>query len=446
MSDSRPPILALAFALCVQIAGAFAVEADSATLRIHGSNTVGEHLAPALISEWLKSRKLNVPEAQTVAINEREWTLGGLKVQLHAHGSNTGMRDLMSGRTDVAMSSRAVFADEVKAAEASGLGRLDAPGQEFVIALDGLAIIVHPNNPVSALDVDTVRRIFAGEISRWGQVGGRESPIRLYARDDKSGTYETFRMLVLGGSALHGGSRRFESTGELAAAVAADPAAIGFVGLGGVGTAKALAIRDAETEPLLPQVGAVAVEDYLLTRRLYLYLRNDASALARSFATFATSDAAQTAVERTGFVDQAIRAVAMEPGPNAPEEYRTLVEDARRLSLNFRFGSGSSLLDSRAARDVDRLTAFLKRPGQVSGRIVLLGFADASETLPYLAISLANDRVDYVANLLTARGIPVAAARGLGGTLPLASNRTDWGRYKNRRVEVWLEPDQASAQ
>lgn len=411
------------------------------TLRVHGSNTVGEHLAPALIAGWAERRGLGAVAVDQLGDGERLLRAGNgrLAVELHSHGSNTGMRDLLEGRTDIAMSSRAVFADEVKIAQAQGLGRLDAPAQEFVIALDGLAIIVHPRNPVAALELDTVRRVFAGELGNWSQLGGRDQPIRVLARDDKSGTFETFRMLVLGQSRLGTRVERYESTDQLAREVAADGAAIGFVGLGGVGEAKALAIRDADTRPLSPDVTAVAVEDYLLTRRLYLYLRSDASALARAFAEFAVSDAAQPAVERSGFVAQTIRAVPLQPAAGAPEDYRGLLADAERLSLNFRFGTGSSVLDSRAARDLDRLAAYLGRDGG-GRRVLLFGFADASEVLPYLAISLANDRVDYIAGQLTARGIAVGSARGVGGNLPVASNRSEWGRHKNRRVEVWLAP------
>src|SRR5690606_21077080 len=123
-----------------------------------------------------------------------------------------------------------------------------------VVALDGLAIIVHPDNPVTRLDIDSIRALFAGDIRNWRQVGGRNAPVRLAARDDKSGTYETFRMLVLGNASLAADAQRFESTDELAHRVASDPDAIGFVGLGGVGGARTLAIGDAETPPLHPEV------------------------------------------------------------------------------------------------------------------------------------------------------------------------------------------------
>lgn len=412
--------------------------AAASTLRIHGSNTVGETLAPALLEAWLRSEQREASGWQEQAAGERRLRAGELVVELHSHGSNTGIRDLFEGRADLAMSSRPLSTAELRDGQARGLGQLDHPAHEYVIALDGLAIIVHPDNPLRGLALDQVRNIFAGEIDNWARVGGRNQPIRVLARDDQSGTYDTFRSLVLGNSTLARGAQRFESTAELAGEVAADPAAIGFVGVGGVGQARALAISDSGTRALEPRVAEVAVEDYLLTRRLYLYMRLGAGAEADRFAQFAVSDAAQPIVERSGFVAQTIRALPMTPPDDAPAEYRDLVRGAQRLSLNLRFGTGRSLLDSRAERDLTRLVRFMRDHAQPNQRLLLMGFADASETLPYLAITLANDRVDYVSRQLVDRGVSIGRARGIGGSLPVASNDNDWGRHKNRRVEVWL--------
>lgn len=414
-----------------------AMPATAQDLRVHGSNTVGEHLAPALIEAWLDHRGLEAPVAEEIAAGERTFRSAALSVRLHTHGSNAGLRDLLDGRTDIAMSSRPVFPQEVEQARGAGLGNLLAVNQEFVIALDGVAVIVHPDNPLREIDLRNLRRIFAGELTDWSRLGAAAGPIRVHARDDRSGTFETFRMLVLHESTLTRRAQRHESTDALARAVAADPGAIGFVGLGGIGSARAIAVRDEGTEALMPTPDAVAVEDYLLARRLYLYLCDDASVLAREFAEFAIGDAAQAVVRQSGFVTQAIRAVSSTAPSSAPELYGRLTDGAQRLSVNFRFGSGTSVLDSRAQRDMQRLTRFLADERLV-GRVFLIGFADASEVLPYLAVTLANDRADFVAAQLLRHGVDVAAAHGIGGHLPVASNRHDWGRHKNRRVEVWL--------
>jgi phosphate transport system substrate-binding protein len=82
----------------------------------------------------------------------------------------------------------------------------------------------------------------------------------------------------------------------------------------------------------------------------------------------------------------------------------------------------------------------MRRPEQHNRPLLLLGFSAAGETLPYLATSLSNERVDYVANRLTERGIDPARSRGMGGTAPVASNDSLLGKQRNRRVEVWLGP------
>lgn len=182
----------------------------------------------------------------------------GVGVELHSHGSSTGFTDLLAGRADLAMSSRPIT-DE----ERQRLGEV----REIVIALDGLAIIVRPSNALAQIKLRELRRVFAGEINDWSQLGGRPGRIALHARDDRSGTYDTFRSLVLGSAPLSRQAQRYESTEALAAAVARDPNAIGFVGLAGV---RALAVADG-AQARAPSAREVAVENYALARRLFLY-------------------------------------------------------------------------------------------------------------------------------------------------------------------------------
>ncbi|MCB1555661.1 MAG: substrate-binding domain-containing protein [Xanthomonadales bacterium] len=416
-------------------------------LRLHGSNTVGEALAPALVQAWLKAEGFEDIRRVDTAFEELEWTAqrrGSRRVvQIHAHGSSTGFADLASGSADVGMSSRPVKASDRNLH--ARMGDLDRPGQEFVLALDGIAIIVNPRNPFDELGKDRVRDLFSGRIRDWSQIRGSfGGAVKLHARDDRSGTYDSFKTLVLGDARLSSAAKRYESTEELAAAVAADPMAIGFVGLSGLRGVRALAISDGGGA-LLPKPEEVAVEDYPLSRRLFLYVPKDAPALARRFAEFATSPAAQPIVQKIGFVDQAIRAYAVPVREDAPDSYRTWVTGAERLSLNFRFGEGARMLDSKTMMDLDRLAAFLKQPGQRERTLILLGFSDAVETLPAMALFMSTDRADYIASLLLERGVAPRRVRGLGSVAPVASNDDAVGRQRNRRVEVWLAEPGASA-
>jgi len=108
-----------------------------------------------------------------------------------------------------------------------------------------------------------------------------------------------------------------------------------------------------------------------------------------------------------------------------------------RLSLDFRFLSGSSELDNKARRDLDRVVEFL-RDTDLSGRgIRLLGFADSSGS-PSANVELSRNRAQRVAGAFAERGINGVTTAGFGAAMPIADNATPEGREKNRRVEVWV--------
>src|SRR5262249_51894303 len=143
--------------------------------------------------------------------------------------------------------------------------------------LDGIAVIVNAANPLRSLSKDEVRRIFSGEINDWQQAGRSDAgSIRVLARDEKSGTWDTFKNLVLGATPLASSAQRIEDSRQLSDRVATDRNAIGFVGLPFVRSAKALAVSDAGTRPTFPTALTVATEDYPLSRRLYLYTPSSA--------------------------------------------------------------------------------------------------------------------------------------------------------------------------
>lgn len=414
----------------------------AAPLRLHGSNTIGERMALRLSQAWLQSEGYEHLGVDDLAFEEVQvyGSKAGVerRIEIKAHGSSTAFRDLLSGNADIGMSSRPIRKEEREAAMAS-LGDLGGPQGEIVLALDGLAVIVNVANPLESLSVAQLRDMFSGRITDWRQLGGRPGRIALHARDEKSGTWDSFRSMVLGSRALSSAAQRYESTAKLASAVASDINAIGFVGLSGVEGVKALAVSDGGA-PVSPDAFEVAVEDYPLSRRLYLYVPENASVEARAFVQFALSDVGQEVVESSGFVSQRIQAFDPILRDDVPAEYRELTLGAQRLSFNLRFDPGSALLDNKGRRDLERLVSYVKG-AEVQGRqLLLMGFSDATEAVPLMALRLSNDRVDYVASLLAREDVPVHRARGYGGASPVASNETALGRSRNRRVEVWLGP------
>ena len=111
---------------------------------------------------------------------------------------------------------------------------------------------------------------------------------------------------------------------------------------------------------LLPNRLTVATEDYILSRRLYLYTSATPKPLARKFVDFALGKAGQDVVAANGFVEQNVRVEeSSEPVPGASAQYQQATRGAQRLSLDFRFRTGSSQLDNKALADIDRVTGLL---------------------------------------------------------------------------------------
>ncbi len=209
--------------------------AESQRLRLYGSNTVGAQLGPALVKGWLQQNGYQNIRAEVVAAQQQAITAvapGGetLVVEIAAHGSSTGFKALEAGKADIAMSSRPIKEKELKRLIA--LGQMNGPQSEFVVGLDGIAVVVHRDNPLQRIDKGVLRQIFSGQITNWSQLGGDAAPIQVYARDNNSGTYDTFKSLVLGKKhPLVESAKRFESNADLSDAVAVDRNGIGFVGL-----------------------------------------------------------------------------------------------------------------------------------------------------------------------------------------------------------------------
>jgi phosphate transport system substrate-binding protein len=413
-----------------------------AVVRLHGSNTAGAELAPALAEAFLRRRtgastivRRRVRPDELV-VETRDGALAPQSVEIAAHGSATAFEDLGSGSCDIGMASRRIHDDE--AAKVAKLGDLTSAASEHVVALDGIAVIVNPANAISLLTRDQLADVFSGRVRRWSQVGGKDTPIVVHARDDKSGTYDTFAHLVLTGRELAANALRHESSEELSDAVAADAQAIGFIGLPYIRHAKALMVQENGSVPLLPSAMTVSTEDYLLSRRLYFYVPLGASVAAHDFVDFTLSEDGQKAVAAAGFVDLRPECEPVDsPCPSCAAEYRAIVDGACRLSTDFRFVHGSAQLDGRGLSDLQRLSALMGRVQYRSKSIALLGFSDSLGDRAG-NMRLAQERASVVAIQLRARGLSVEVERGFGADMPVADNATEEGRMRNRRVEVWL--------
>ena len=433
----------ICYALPWSVFAAQPVPGDS-VLRIQGSNTIGAKLGPALVKGLFEEQGLSaIGVAAGAADNEQiifAHTADGRRVSIDvaAHGSGTGFSALAAGSADLAASSRPIKDSE--AINLHALGDMKSPGAEQIIALDGLAIILHPANPLTALNTVQLAQVFAGDIRDWAQLGASAGAINLYARDDQSGTYDTFKELVLSatGKALASNARRYESSEKLSDAVSQDPNGIGFIGLPYIRKAKALAIAAGDSQAMLPSLTLIATEDYPLSRRLFLYSSPEQSnSWARALLQFAHSPRGQAIVEQSGFIAQTVKAVRIPVHTQMPVGYQHLAEDAQRLSVNFRFQEGSARLDNKARRDLQRLLSYLSAQNKLKASVVLVGFGDAKAD-PARAELLSKLRAMAVRRELSKAGVTFRDIIGLGDELPVATNSADDGRIKNRRVEVWV--------
>lgn len=426
--------------LCVS----FPVHAvENVILRLHGSNTVGAELGPELVKAWMsdsgyKDIRTKVTQPEEMLIHGIDKSGQSVAVEIHAHGSSTAFKDLKARKTDVGMASRPIKDKEVHMMASAQLRSLQG---ETVVALDGIAVVVHPDNPINRIDKQILRRIFNGEITQWSEVDPRlKGRIQVYARDDKSGTYDTFKSLVLGKKKpLVSSARRYESNADLSDDVSRDRTGIGFVGLPYIRNSKALSVSDGGVG-ILPKAFSVATEDYALSRRLFLYLPvYNENPYASQFIEFAQSHNAQAIVEKVGFVDQAIKSYGVEDLSIYPEEMREMIKGAERLSVNIRFQKGSIKLDNKAQKDIDRLVDYMAGPG-AGRKLMLFGFSDGMEVMPIYSIELSVSRADRVSEILLRNGLAPVRVRGYGEAMQLAGNEDKAGEFKNRRVEIWLLP------
>ena len=424
---------------CALLLALLAPLAVADTLRIQGSNTIGAALAPALVRGLLESKGISdIRSEPGTQANEVRISGGTIQVDIAAHGSSTGFAALKAGSADLAAASRPIKDSEQT--ELQALGNLTSAEAEQVIGLDGVAVLVHPDNPLPQLTIEQLAKIFSGQISTWEELGVGGGPISLYARDDRSGTWETFKSLVLDPQhrTLADTTQRFESGEELTQAVRNDRHAIGFSSLSTVHGARVLAIADGASRPMLPSPDQIPSEDYPLSRRLYFYLPpSQSNPLARALLDFTQSPKGQAIVASSGFIDQRVRTISEPPQADMPPSYRNLSSEARRLSVNFRFQEGSATLDNKALRDIQRLVEYLRQNRKLDDKVVLVGFGDAKDDARRADL-LSRLRAMAVRRELVREGVTLRDVIGLGAELPVAANTDTQGRIRNRRVEAWV--------
>ena len=212
----------------------------------------------------------------------------GVTFTYNPTGSGSGIQAVQEGRCDIGLSSRDLKDEE----KASGL-------TATVLALDGIAVIVHPDNPVSDLDVDAIARLYTGEITNWKDVGGNDASVVLIGREAGSGTRDGFESIT--GTAEQCQYRQeLTSAGDVVTAVSQNPDAIGYASMASVDdTVKTLTVGG-----VAPGEDTVKDGTYLIQRPFILVTKTDTalSQTAQKFFDFATSPDAVQLISGAGAV------------------------------------------------------------------------------------------------------------------------------------------------
>ena len=222
------------------------------------------------------------------ALSEAYESDTGVTVTYNATGSGSGIQAVQEGRCDIGLSSRSLKDEE----KAKGL-------EETTLALDGIELVVNPENPVSDLDLETISKIYTGEISNWKDVGGNDSDIVLIGREAGSGTRDGFESITYTTDKCQY-RQELTSTGDVIATVASNPNAIGYASLSAVkDSVKALKVAG-----VAPSEETVKDGSYVVQRPFVLVTVKDKalSENAKKFIEFVTSKSANDIISGAGVV------------------------------------------------------------------------------------------------------------------------------------------------
>ena len=212
----------------------------------------------------------------------------GIEVTYNATGSGAGIEAVLAGRCDIGLSSRDLKEEEKE----NGL-------EGTILAYDGIAIIVHPDNPVTDLSIETIAKIYTGEITNWKDVGGNDGEIVLIGREANSGTRDGFESIT-GTEDKCKYRQECTSTGDVITAVSSNPNAIGYASLASVKDS----VKAVSVDEVAPSEATVKDGSYAVQRPFVLVTKKDTklSENAQKFFDYITSEDANEVISGAGVV------------------------------------------------------------------------------------------------------------------------------------------------
>ena len=227
-----------------------------------------------------------------------------VRISVTGGGSGTGIASLINGTVQIANASREMSAEEIAEARKNGITPV-----RFTVALDAIAVVANPHNPVGGLTLQQISDMYTGKITRWSEVGGEDGPVVLLSRESNSGTYVYFleQVVRLGNSkskALFSPETLLMPSSQgIGTEVQQNPHAVGYDGLGYVTSEqKMIAVARTAAGPyVLPSVRSVLDKSYPVSRPLYMYTAGEPTGAVKKYLEWVVGDG-QKLVRDVGFV------------------------------------------------------------------------------------------------------------------------------------------------
>jgi len=247
--------------------------------------------------------KITVKGSDTMVILAQKWAELYMKsnpsatIQVTGGGSGVGITALINGTTDICNSSRPMKQTEIEKLKA----RYNTLGVQIPCAKDGITIFLNEANKIGELSIKQLSDIYQGKIRNWKELGGNDAEIRLYGRENSSGTYTYFHDEVV--KADYAASvQTLPGTAAVVNAVKKDVNGIGYGGAAyAVGVKHARVKKDDKSPAILPTPETIGKGEYPVTRFLYMYLRNRPTGETKKYIDWILSQEGQMIVTEVGY-------------------------------------------------------------------------------------------------------------------------------------------------
>ncbi|MBK8881070.1 MAG: phosphate ABC transporter substrate-binding protein [Bacteroidales bacterium] len=247
--------------------------------------------------------KITVKGSDTMVILAQKWAELYMKsnpstvIQVTGGGSGVGITALINGTTDICNASRPMKQTEIEKLKA----RYNTLGVQIPCAKDGITIFLNEANKVQELSIKQLSDIYQGKIRNWKELGGNDAEIRLYGRENSSGTYTYFHDEVVNGD-YAASVQTLPGTAAVVNAVKKDVNGIGYGGAAyAQGVKHAKVKKDDKSPAILPTPESIGKGEYPITRFLYMYLRNRPTGDTKKYVDWILSAEGQMIVTEVGY-------------------------------------------------------------------------------------------------------------------------------------------------